>query len=98
MRAGKRSREDAEMQMIRYLTSGMIKWDISAMQRDHRNSRQDSFGQVEQDITNISTVFDERTFWNRSIGAVNITTTFRDDIDGWAEERKVQSIITNDRH
>ena len=32
------------------------------------------------------------------IGAVNIATAFRDDIDGWAEERRMQSIITNDRH
>ena len=46
----------------------------------------------------IAMVFDERTLCRRLIGAVNIATTFRDDIDGWAEEHRVQSIITNDRH
>ena len=46
MSAGKRSREDAEMQTIRSLTSSMSKQAISAMQRDQRNSRQDCFGQV----------------------------------------------------
>ena len=44
--AGKRSREDAEMQTIRSLTSSMSKQAISDMQRDQRNSRQDCFGQV----------------------------------------------------
>ena len=32
------------------------------------------------------------------IGTVNIATTLCEDIDGWADERRVQSIITNDRH
>ena len=98
MSAGKRSREDAEMRTIRSLTSSMSKRAISAMLSDQSNSRQVRFGQVEQELTKIATVFDERTFCRRLIGAVNIATTFRDDIDGWAEERRVQRIITNDRH
>ena len=53
---------------------------------------------VDQELTKIATVFDERTFCRRLIGAVNIATTFCDDIDGWAEERRVQRIITNGRH
>ena len=32
------------------------------------------------------------------IGAVNIATTFRDDIDDCEEEHRLQSIINNDRH
>ena len=68
------------------------------MLRDKTNYRQVSFGQVEQEITKIATVFDERTFCRRLIGAVNIETTFREYIDGWVEERRVQSIIINDRH
>ena len=43
-------------------------------------------------------VFDDRTLCRRLIGAVNIATIFSDDIDGWEEERKLQIIITNDRH
>ena len=68
------------------------------MLRDQRNSRQVCFGQVEQELTNIAMVFDERTFCRRLIGVLKIATTFRDDIDDWAEESKVQSIVTNDRH
>ena len=68
------------------------------MIRDQRNSRQVLFGQLDQELTKITTVFDERTFCRRLIGAVNIATTFCDDIDGWAEEHKLQSIVTSDRH
>ena len=46
----------------------------------------------------IATVFNERRFYRQLIGAVNIGTTFSEYIDGWADERKVQSIITNYRH
>ena len=46
MSADKQSREDAEMQTIRSLTSSMSKRAISAMKRDYRNSRQVRFGQV----------------------------------------------------
>ena len=98
MSADKRSREDTEMRKICSLTTNMSKRAISAMLRDQINSRQVCFGQVEQEVTKIATVFDERTFCRRLIGAVNIATTFRDDIDGWEDERRVQIIITNDRH
>ena len=83
MSAGKRSREDAEMQTICSLTSIMSKRAIFAMLRDQINSSQVRFGQVEQELTKIETVFDERTLCRRLIDAVNIATTFRDDIDGW---------------
>ena len=74
----------------------MSKQSIIAMLRDHSNSRGVHFGQVEQELTNIATIFDERTFCRRLIGEVNISTTFLDNIDGWVEERRVQIIITND--
>ena len=98
MSAGKQSREDEEMQSIRSLTSNMIKRAISAMLRYQSNSRHVCFEQVEQELTKIATVFNDRTFCRRLIGAVNIATTIRDDIDGWEDERRVQSIITNYRH
>ena len=96
MSAGKRSQEDAEMWGS--LTSIMRKRAISAMLRNHSNFRTVCFEHVDQELTKIAKVFDERKFCRRLIGAINIATTFRDDIDGWAEERRVQIIITNDRH
>ena len=76
----------------------MSKRAVSVILRDQSNSRQVRFGQVEQELTKIATVFDERKLCRRLIGAVNIATTFRDDIDGWAEDHRVQIIITNNRH
>ena len=76
----------------------MSKRANSAIQRDKSNYRQVCFRQVDQELTKIAMVFDKRTFYKRFIGAVNIATTFSDDIDGWAKERKVQSIIINGRH
>ena len=68
------------------------------MLRNHSYFSQTHFGQVEQELTKIGTVFDERTLCRRLIGAVNIATTFRDDIVAWIEESRVQSIITNDMY
>ena len=76
----------------------MIRQAISSMLRDHSKSRQVRFGQVYQELTKIATVFDERTFCRWLIGTVNIATIFCDDIDGWAEEHRMQRIITNDRN
>ena len=70
MIAGKRRQEDADMRMIRSLISRISKRGISAMLRDQSNSRQVCFGKVEQELTQIVTVFDERTFCRRLIGAV----------------------------
>ena len=76
----------------------MSKRAISVLLMDQSNSSQVCFGQVDQELTKIAMVFDERTLYRRLIGSVNIETTFCDDIDGWAEEHRVQRIITNDRH
>ena len=82
MTTSKLSRENSEMRMIRSLTSSMIKQSISAMLRDQSNPRQVRFGQVEQERTKITTVFDGRTFSRRLIGVVNIATTLRNYSDG----------------
>ena len=66
--------------MIHSLTSSMSKQSISAMLREQINSRQVSFGQVDQELAKIATVFDERTFYRWLIGAFNIATTLPDDI------------------
>ena len=71
------------MPTISSLISSMSKRAISTMLMDQNNFRQVCFVLVDQELTKIATVFDERTFCRRFIGAVNIATTFRDDIDGW---------------
>ena len=45
-----------------------------------------------------SHVYNMKDFCDHLIAAVNIATTYHDDIDQWNEERKVSSIISNERH
>ena len=71
---------------------------ISAVRQGKSASRQVRFGQVKQQLTKISSAFDERTFCKRLIGLVNITSTYRKDVDSWTENRKVSSIDSNDWH
>ena len=49
-------------------------------------------------MTKISSTLDKRTFSKRLIGSVNIASTYREDVNGWTENRKVSSINSNDRH
>ena len=46
----------------------------------------------------ISSTFDEIMFFKRLIVKVNIASTYRKDVNGWTENRRVGSIESNDRH
>ena len=86
------------MRTIRSLTSGINKCNISAVRQEQSASRQVRFGQVEKQLTNISSTFDDKTFCKKLIVAVNIASTYHEDVDGWTEDQKVKSIVSNDRH
>ena len=86
------------MRIVRYLTSGMNRRTISAVRQEKSLSRQVRFGQVEQQLMKISSTLNERTFCKRLIGKVNIASTYREDVDGWTENRRVSRIDSNDRH
>ena len=92
------SREEAETRTVSSLNSGMNKFTISAVIQDQSTPRQVRFGQVDQQLTKISSEFDEKRFCIRLIGEVNIASTYREDIDGWTEDKKVKSIVSNDWH
>jgi hypothetical protein len=55
-------------------------------------------GEIEMQLGQISCVYNSRDFTERLISAVNITTTYREDIDKQNEARKLSSIISNDQH
>ena len=86
------------MRIVCSLTSGMNRRAISAVIQEQIVSRQVRFGQVEQQLMKIPPTFDERTFCKRLIGKFNIASTYREDVDGWTENRRVSSIDSNDRH
>ena len=96
--SGRSSHEEAEMRIVRSLTSGMNRCTVSAVRQEQSVSRQVRFGQFEQQLMKILSTFDERTFCKRLIGKVNIASTYREDVDGWTENRSVSSIDSNDRH
>ena len=86
------------MRIVISLTSGMNRRTISAVRQEKSVSRKVIFVQVEQKLMKISSTFDEKTFRKRLIGKVNIASTYREDVDGWIENRRVGSIDSNDRH
>ena len=96
--SGRSSHEEAEMRIFFSLTSGINRRTISAVRQEQSVSRQVRFGQVKQQLMKISSTFDEITFFKRLIVKVNIASTYRKDVNGWTENRRVGSIESNDRH
>ena len=86
------SHEEAEMRIVCSLTSGMNRRTISAVRQEQSVSIQVRFGQVEHQLMKISSTFNERTFCKRLIGKVNTVSTYRKDVNGWTENRRVGSI------
>ena len=77
----------------------MNQWQIAAVRTSEANSRIVRNGQIECELGKISSAYNEREFCVRLIGSVEVATAYRKDIDEWAEQqKKVSSVITNDRH
>jgi hypothetical protein len=89
------SREQAEMRTIQSLTSGIPKWRLAKLRQQKANI--EHWGQIENELSKISSTLEPRTFCKRLIEAVNVVSTCRDDIDEVIEWRKASS-ITTDRH
>ena len=85
------------MRTIQSLTSG-----ITRQQRQINSARSsgqhEQYGDMEIELSKISNVYNYKEFCTSLISAVNIASTYRDDVDGWSDERKISSVITNDRH
>ena len=96
LRPGSPSRESIEMRTVHSLMSGMTGRQINAV-KDNR-SQITVNGEIEMQLGQISSVYNQRDFTERLISAVNIATAYRDDIDRQNETRKLSSIISNDRH
>jgi hypothetical protein len=55
-------------------------------------------GEIEMQLGQILCVYNPRDFTERLISAVNIATTYCEDIDKQNDARKLSSIISNNRH
>jgi hypothetical protein len=92
-----RSREQAEMRTIRSLETGVTKRKMAPMKQREMDSRIEQWGQVEQELSKLSSTLHEKTFCKRLIGSVNVATAYRDDVDKAMEKRRA-SVLTSDRH
>ena len=88
MQYGKHSMEATEMRSIHTLTSGSDRRQIQSATTNFRSNERSI-----TPLSNISMVYDPQQFRERLISAVNIATTYRDDID-----RQSCSVVTNVRH
>jgi hypothetical protein len=92
-----RSREQAEMRTIRSLEIGVTKWKMAAMKQREMDSRVEQWGQVERELSKLSSTLHEKTFCKCLIGSVNVATAYRDDVDEAMEKHKA-SVLMSDRH
>jgi hypothetical protein len=92
-----RSREQAEMWMIRSLEIGVTKRKMAAMKQCEMDSPLEQWGQVEQELSKLSSTLHEKTFCKCLIGSVNVATAYRDDVDEAMEKCKA-SVLMSDRH
>ena len=93
MQHGNRSKEFMEMQTIRSLTSGISKRMIHSM-----TSHLEYQGETDITLGQIMEVHNAQNFCERLISTVNIVMAYRKDLDTWEEQRRVSSILSNDRH
>ena len=65
----------------------MTKQQIRSVTKEEANVRTERQGETDVELGKISSVYDPREFCERLISAVNIATTYRDDIDQWSDEQ-----------
>jgi hypothetical protein len=92
-----RSREQAEMRTIRSLEIGVTKWKMAVMKQCEMDSQVEQWGQVERELSKLSSTLHEKTFCKRLIGSVNVAMAYRDDV-GEAMEKHKARVLTLDRH
>ena len=89
--------EQAEMQTIQSLTSGMTCRQAATACVHENRSHIELNGEVEWELGKISDTFNPRAFANRLIAEVNIASTHREDMDKLEEERKI-SVVSDIQH
>jgi hypothetical protein len=92
-----RSREQAEMRTIQSLEIGVTKWKMAAMKQREMDSQVEQWGQVEWELSKLSSTLHEKTFCKHFICSVNVAMAYRDDVDEAMEKRKA-SVLMLDRH
>jgi hypothetical protein len=70
---------------------------MAAMKQHEMDSRVEQWGQVEWELSKLSSTLHEMTFCKCLIGSVNVVMAYHDDVDEVIEKRKA-SVLMLDRH
>jgi hypothetical protein len=84
LRPSRLTNEDTEMQSIKSLMMRQVDGKIH--------------GETDAELGKISRVYDEKEFRDGLISAVQIVTTYQEDVDEIKYKERVHGVITNDRH
>jgi hypothetical protein len=79
------------------LEIGVTKWKMVVMKQREMDSQVEQWGQVEWELSKLSSMLHEKTFCKCLIGSVNIAMAYHDDVDEAMEKCKA-SVLTSDRH
>jgi hypothetical protein len=96
LRPERQSCENVEMRTIRSLMSGMMRQQIRSVTKEEAKVRTEWHVEMDIELGKILGVYNPREFCECLISAVNIVTTYRDDIDKWNEEQRISSVISNE--
>jgi hypothetical protein len=70
---------------------------MAVMKQREMDSRVEQWGQVERELSKLSSTLHEKTFCKCLIGSVNVATAYPDDVDEVIEKHKT-SVLMSDRH
>lgn len=87
------SKGDIKMRTIRLLSTQQI----NTVCGTNVKTGIERHGEVKAELTKISGVYNEREFYSQLISAVNIATTYQEDVDWWEDEHKACSVIMKER-
>jgi hypothetical protein len=87
-----------EICTIKSLTSRIMRRQFPSVTKNKARLQIKRYGETDIELGKISCVYNMKDFCDHLISAVNIATTYRNDINQWNKERRVASIISNERH
>ena len=83
----------AELITIKPLTCGMIHIEIAYMKK--YQGQWDGWGEVGHDLDNISSVYYLTSFYDILIGSVQVSCTYRKDVDKLEQRRTASRVKSN---
>ena len=84
--------------MIKSLTSGMTRQQVSALQAEQAKAQIEEYGEVKHELGKILPVYSVKSFCNRLISSVRVATAYRDDIHDPDTAQNISDVVSKDWH